>query len=1038
MAVAVAVADPPVSRSSDERRSREAAGDGLPSLPPTMLRFGDFTIDPVAFELRRGGDLVPVQRRVFDVVAYLVSHPDRLVPKEELFERVWTDVAVSEASLAQAVKHARRALGDDADSPRYIVTVRGRGYRFVGPVEVVGERPVAAPRVAAVRRGSFVGRDAAMRCVEDALRDATEGRGGVVLVSGEPGIGKTRVLDELSELARAGGARTLLARCHEGDAGAPVLWPWIQILRLGAAFDPGGVTALARDNAGALPDLLPDIAPPPGAAEVDPLRARFRLFDATARWLAAASKAAPIVILLDDLHRADEPSLLMLRLLASSIREARVLVAGAHRSVRGERAEILGGLSREGACRQVLLEGLGDDDVGTMLALGLGASPPAALVRSVHAQTGGNPFFVTQIVHAAAARGGVPDEAELAALMLRSPAGEAIRAHLDILSAACRDLLSAAAVAGPAFDAGVLGAALEMPADEVIALLGEAADVGIVVADERRAGRYGFAHALVREARYAAIPLSRRVRLHGRIGAALIAQERAGVAPSFAEIAYHLLQAAPAGDAALAASYAVRAAEEAAARGSHEDAARSYERALEALDLGPADPMRRVDVMLALGNARFRAGDLARSKEVFQQSGNLARALGAGDKFAEAALGYALEDERTAVDRRRIAFLEEGLRAVTGGSATRRALLTGRLAVAQYFAADRAAREKLAREAVGAARASNDRAALAFALRCLHFVLLAPDTAEERSAVSGELVALTSMLDDREGELHALACRIGDRLELGRVAEVDADIAAYARLATELGQPAFQWSALLYRVGRALACGPVEQAAALLDEATLPGGSVRGPASGGLLVLLFLVRRAESRLAEIDDELRASVARAPERALRRALVALAALARGDGGAASRELAALTSDGLGAIRLDLDWLGTVACLVEIAAALGDRERSAMLHRALLPYAGRLVLAGHGAACIGPVSTFLGLSALASGDLDDAAHHLEQAVATSQALGAPPFVARAQRVLAEARRRRGDAGHADALMAEALDAARRLGLTDLAGSVVPERA
>jgi hypothetical protein len=628
------------------------------------------------------------------------------------------------------------------------------------------------------------------------------------------------------------------------------------------------------------------------------------------------------------------------------------------------------------------------------------------------------------MVHVAASRGGVPDEAELTALVLRSPAAEAIRAHLAILSPACRELLSAAAVAGAAFDASTLAAALERPAAEVMALCAEATARGILAPEERRAGRLRFAHTLVRDALHAAVALPERVCLHGRLGAALAAQEQAGGAPDLAEIAYHLLQAAPAGGAVEAATWALRAAEDAAARGAHEDAARQYERALEAIDLGPPDPMRRVDVMLALGTARFRAGDLSRSKEVFQQSGKIARALGAGDKLAEAALGYALEDERTAADRRRIAFLEEGLRAVAASGSARRALLSGRLAVAQYFAADRGAREKLAQEAVAEARASGDDGALAFALRCLHFVLLAPDTAEARLAVSGELCALEARLDDREGELHALACRIGDRLELARVAEADADIAAHARLAADLGQPAFVFSALLHRAGRALVSGPLARAEAILAEA----GRVAGPPGGPHLALLFLLRRAQGRLGEIEEALAESVARAPERTLRRALLAQLRLSHGDRAAAARELAALTEGGLGAVRVDLEWLGTVACLAEIAAALGDAPRAALLHDALAPYAGRLVLAGHAAACVGPVTHFLGLAAMAAGRPEEAERHLEAAMEAGRALGAPVFTARAARPLAELCRRAGESARADALALEAGAEAARLGLVD----------
>lgn len=982
-----------------------------------IYRFGAFTLDPEAFELRRDGEVVVTQRRVFDLIAYLVARADRLVTKEELFERVWGGVAVSEASLAQAAKHARRALGDDADAPAFLVTVRGRGYRFAGAVSAVeNARAPAALNVARTEPPPVMlpGRAAALAALDEARREALAGRGGVALVSGEPGIGKTRVLDTFAAAAREAGARVLAVRCYPGDEGAPVLWPWVQILRLGAAFDPEGVATLARERGGAVPDLLAELSIPAAVAgAVDPLRARFQLFDAVAGWLRRAAEAQPIVIVMDDLHRADEPSLLLLKLLAGALRDARVLVVGAHRSLvagaRGPLADLIGGLAREGASRSVALAGLAEDEVGQLLAMGLGAAPAPDLVRAIHAQTAGNPFFVTQILHVVAAQGGVPEAEALSAMVLKSSAGEAIRAHLDILTPACREVLAVAAVAGAGFDLAPLAAAAERPAAEILDLLGEAVDAGIVVADGDRPGRHRFAHALVRDALHASLPLPRRVRLHGKIGAALAALEQGGAPANLSEIAYHLVQAAPAGHAAEAVAYAVRAAEEATAKGAHENAARLYERALEAIDLGPPEPMRRVAVMLALGSARFRAGDLPRSKEIFEQSGKIARSLGAGDKLAEAALGYALEDERSTADKRRIAFLQEGLSALAAGSDARRALVTGRLAVAQVFTGGREAREKLAREAVAAARQSGDPASLAFALRCLHFVLLAPDTAEERGDISGELWSIAAGLDDREGELRALACRIVDRLELGRVAEVDADIAAYARVAAEMGRPSYQWTALLYRAGRALMDGPLDRAAALIDEVLLSGGrpiaaGTAGPEAGGLLVLLFQLRRAEGRLAEIAPEIEAGVARAPDRTLRRGLAGILALGRGDRAAAARELAALWGEDLSGLRLDLEWLGTAACLAEIAAALGDRSRAEVLYEAMRPYAGRLVLAGYGVACLGPVSQHLGLLAAALGRRDEADRHFREAAEACEALGAHLLLARVSEARAEALRGR----------------------------------
>lgn len=1008
-----------------------------------LFRFDDFEMDTDAFELRRDGVRVAIQRRVFDLVAYLVAHVDRVVTKEELFAEVWGGVSVSDASLSQAVKQARRALDDDAEAPRFILTTRGRGYRFGRPVErVEADAPSTTTTLPAVdpsflaeppasrRRAPLVGRAAPLGQLEGALASAAAGRARLVFVSGEPGVGKTCLLDALAERGFAAGFQVLFGRCYGGDE-APSFWPWREILRGFAESHEQAVLGLVRAGGRGVRSLLPDIV---GAQTIDaepedkaPRTARFRMFDAITLALQRVSQQTPLLILLDDLQRADEPSLELLAFLMRAAPHARIAVVAAHRTLAPNTslplAAALPELGRIETARLIALAGLEEADVSDMLTAGLGSKPTPDLVRALTIATGGNPYFLTQLVRLLAAEGSDPlgTRFELPQRWLRSSFGDAIRGHLSMLSAGCRAALDAAAVLGDSFDLRDLALVSARSTEDTVQGVGEALDLGVVVEGPGAPGRYRFAHAVLRDAIYAALPLHLRITLHGRAAKALAATQGRPTDPRFSEISWHYLQAAPGVDPSLAVDFATRAAEHAAKMGMYEDATRLYERALEALSLGGAEPVRRVEVMLALGNAAFRAGDLARSKGIFEESAVLARQLGDPAKLADAALGYALEDERSATDQRRVAMLLEGLAAVSGEDERRRVLLMGRLAVAQSLGSEPSAREEPAREAVALARQAGDPKTLAYALRCLHFVLLGPSRAEERGAVATEQIELSRRIGDAEAELRGVVCRLVDRLELGDTPGAFADVDDHARLAALLKQPSHLHAAALYSAMRALFEGDLARAEGALEAA----GGDASLASAGLLPLIQL-RKEQDRLTEIEPLLAASVARAPTRALRRAQLAYVAIRRGATEEASRILAHIEAETL--VR-DPDVVAASAQLAVCAFLTGDRAQAEGLKELLLPHATRHVVHGQGVVYAGPVSYYLGLLDATTGTFDDAQSHLTRALATSQRSGSIPFEMRALYALSEVLRRRakpGDAARARSHAAEATALARSNGL------------
>ncbi|MDX2168300.1 MAG: AAA family ATPase, partial [Deltaproteobacteria bacterium] len=554
----------------------------------TTYAFGDYQLDLALFELRRRGKPVRIEPKALDLLGRLAAERHRVVTKAELMEALWPRQRVTEDSLTYCVRVARRAVGDDGTRQRVIASQRGRGYRFVAPLRALPPAPTAAASPLAAGGGLFVGREAAMATLVGALECALDGRARVALLVGEAGIGKTRTAEELAGAAAARGALVLFGRCHEG-AGAPAFWPWTQVVRDYVNTQPrAAVRAAAQSGAADLAQLAPEIAAELGVtatpSEADAERARFALFDSLTGFLRRAAQRQPLVVVIDDLHWADAASLLLLQFLARELAGARILLIAAYRDGRRDGdaplSRCLGELARVDACQRLALGGLPDAEIGRFIEAATGTPPAPALVAAVAAQTGGNPFFLTELVRllgSAAARGG-------GALPVPGGVREAVARRVGQLSPTCRAWLNAAAVFGREVELPALAAAgsgAGRPRRSCLDALDEAVGANLV---EPRGGlppRYRFAHALVQEALYDALPTRERARLHARAGAALAALYARDPTPVLSALAHHYgAAAAVRGDDGRARRFAVRAARHAAATWAYEEAAAQFERAL--------------------------------------------------------------------------------------------------------------------------------------------------------------------------------------------------------------------------------------------------------------------------------------------------------------------------------------------------------------------------------------------------------------------------------------------------------------------------
>jgi predicted ATPase/DNA-binding winged helix-turn-helix (wHTH) protein len=543
---------------------------------PMIHRFGDFELDDQLFELRKASarEIVPIQPKAFDILRCLVEKQDVVVSRAELMAKVWPGVVVTNDSLAQAIMAARAAIGDDGEEPTFIHTVRGRGYRFVGRVEAVSRaEPVRAAEGGSANYApsSLVGRGPSLAALRDALDGARLGRGGVCLVTGETGVGKTRLVEELSAIAE--GVRSVLVSC-DGPDGAPGLWPFTQAVReLRSAGVPVGpeLDALAEGRV-------------PASTLADP-QARFTLFDATTRALTTCAKLRPLLLVIDDLHLADLDTLRLLALLSPQLRTAHMLLVAAYSSVTPRLPSFraaMSALAQEPSTSVLRLEPLTRDEVGAVVEQANGRALSPALVDKVFEKTKGNPLLVTQLAHVLKSEERVGSGGMATSVLV---GGEGIRdtitGMLATLPESANRVLDVAAVFGTTFPLAPLAAALDQSNEHVLGQL-DAADVARIVV---RAGpaSYRFTYPLVRDVIYKRLLSSERARIHGRVASAL--EKHLGDAPdhqSVAEIADHLVEAAAAGDVNAAVDCSLRAAELANVAGDPEAASRYAQRGLEA------------------------------------------------------------------------------------------------------------------------------------------------------------------------------------------------------------------------------------------------------------------------------------------------------------------------------------------------------------------------------------------------------------------------------------------------------------------------
>jgi DNA-binding SARP family transcriptional activator len=961
--------------------------------------------------------LEPVRRRVAEIrvealelAATAALRTGSPIEAEAAARRAVAAAGTRETSWALLME-AQAANGDAAQASATFDTFRRRLRDEFGltPTSALIERhdrllegestsrpAAAAPgrlptRLEQAARTRFVGRGDELAGLRERWRSATAAGPEFVLISGESGIGKTRLIAQLANELH-GDAAVLYGRCDE-DLGAPYQ-PWIDIfdqyLRTLPRRQIERHVAHFGTVLGRLAPALAGRAPP----TADPEAERYLLFNAATHLICEAAGERPALLVLDDLHWADEPTLLLLRHLVTRSMPMRILVVGA---VVGDIPATL--VDQPPPPRLELGRFAESDIVLLMESTAARRLNPSehSLVEELMNETGGLPFFVNQILRHLIESGAIRTGSDgwrltrpVAEIELPDTVREVVTRRVLGLGDGAAHLLRIAAVIGREFDIDVLARVAQRSEDEVLDLLDDAVRRARLVV-EVSGTRLSFTHAATQQALLQVLGKPRAARLHLRIAQALEAIERAGGDARPTDEARHRLASEAEPARALAA--AERAGRWALDRLAPQEAARWFDTARRLLERhDPGDEARRCSLLVCQGDAERQAGTAA-FRQTLLEAARVAQELGDTELLVRAVLANTrgFESASGQVDAERVATLEAAIERLGDRDGRRRARLLAQLQLEQSFAVSLAERRRLSDEALRLAERSGDADTLAHVLWARHAVLWVPDLLDEHRANAARLARVAAELNDPVARFWAACDAVLTSMWAGDIERVDLGLETMGRIVDRVGQPILRWVRLWYGAWRAHLAADLDEAEGLALAAAQVGAESGQPDAAAFYANQHTTIQWErGRLGESVPLLEGAVAANPGLPVFRAWLALAQCEAGDPQAARRVLEAELATGFRAIPWDIVSLTTASLYADVATRLRHRAAAGPLRAMLAPYADQIVF--NATSVHGSVARFLGGLAAAEGDLRAADDHFADAARVHEALGARGLLAR----------------------------------------------
>jgi DNA-binding winged helix-turn-helix (wHTH) protein/tetratricopeptide (TPR) repeat protein len=974
--------------------------------------FGRFALDVVALELRREGRPVSLSPQAARLLVHLVQNRERTVTRDELLGAGWGDSVVSEVSLRVAIHELRAVFGDLDDVRRFIRTERSSGYRFVAPVRVAQPRRAAHAQSddslpAQPASPVLHGRDRELAELRAIVSSARE-RGCACVLVGPPGVGKTRLALEALSLARREGAITVESHAEPDHCAEPfAVWTALISRRLQHAS-----AALRARCERVAPTAVRLLLAPAGERALNkyqtPEQLRSSIFDELTELLFALADEQALVLLLDDLHWADEASLAFFGHFARCVSRGPVLLlatcrplpAREHRAL----ARALEAAARAPENSTLELSNLSVEAVAGLLSAA-GPTAERDTAAQIHALTQGNPLFSLQLAELLGAGLAKLDAPPMPGLPSQLPA--LVRRRLSALPEHCRATLLSASVLGADFTVGELAAIMRVPPGEALARVDLCLDCGVLV---RHVGqRIGFPHPLLREVAYGALRESERSALHLTIADFLEQHGPSTSNSDLAKLAHHYYRAAPGGAGDKAASYAARCAALAMQSGAYASAVTHYDHALEYAPLSPRFCAHaRLGLEIDRATAQLAAGVGGDVTARLHELAERADALGYADLLARAALAHsgltrAGFSPNHFADASHVAageLLERALTAISDAPSEVRVLLQCALAWALMSTPERARREQLCDEAVAGARSLRMPWLEARALLARIYVCAAPDRHEARLTTCDELVALVQQRGLTELEVEARVARAICLLEVCDTAAAQRDEARALLLAQARRSPALRARAEVLELLRLTARGELSLAEQLAQRALAesPRDLIARSMFVARMATFGTLQRGYARESVVWLE--SMLVQHPHALGLRCMLASSYAHFGDDAPAREQFDLVTRDDWRALPEDINWLPSMGYLADAAVHLSDPARAALVYDKLAPHGQRWVFYGGEAVPAGPAAHWLGQLATTRGDGATAADWLACARALCVRMRAPLFLQ--FNAIAEARR------------------------------------